>query len=677
MIKRPKVVRRRVVLLAVAMVMWAGLIGARLYSLQVIQADSLKERAERQQKRVLEISPRRGAIYDRNGRELAVSVKVDSVFAVPAEVRDINRTARVLSTITDMGVEPLEARIRSERPFVWIKRKAGPSEGSRIRQADLPGIYLQKEDQRFYPKRELAAHVLGYVSIDEEGLGGLEYRYNQSIRGQPGRVVMTADARGRGFHRVDQLPEVGASLITTIDENIQYIVEKELMATVGRTGASGMSIIAMDPRNGEVLAMASYPRFNPNEYARSAPTSRINRAISHTYEPGSTFKIVTAAAALEEQLTHLGEVIDCQMGSIVLFGHRIRDHKAFGTLTVKQIMQFSSDVGMIKLGMRLGDDRFADYIERMGFGKRTNIDLSGEERGITRPASKWSKISVGAISMGQEISVTPLQIVNLVSAVASGGILYRPTVVLRVVHPEKGKVPATEPRGERIMSPETAGMLEEMLEAVVNEGTAAAARMSRYRAAGKTGTAQKIDETGTYSKTRYVASFVGYVPVTDPVLSLVVVIDEPIGRYHGGEVAAPVFKKIAEQVLRYLAVLPDVPSSSRPQQQEVLSRVPGPGLRASARDGRIKEWKVLDVSLSEVSSPEADSRFDRYALVELPVPDFSGKPLRQVTEYCLRLGLRLRARGSGVAVEQIPAAGSIVRSGARVQIRFSTSVGRK
>ena len=512
---------------------------------------------------------------------------------------------------------------------------------------------------RYYPKRELASHVLGYVDIDEKGLGGLEYRYNDSIRGEAGRVLIMTDARGRSFNSIEQPVAPGANLVTTIDQNIQYIVEKEIAATAEKTHAKGISIIVMDPRTGEVLAMGNYPTFNPNQYAKYSPQAWINRALSHNYEPGSTFKIVTAASVFEEGLADPAELIDCQNGVITVFGRVIHDWKRFGLLSVKQIMQNSSDVGAIKLALRLGDERFADHIARLGFGKSTNVDLPGEEHGLARPASRWTKSSVGSIAMGQEISVTALQTVRMVSAVANGGILYQPYVVKRVQHPEKGILSETEPHGERAISAETAAKLQDMLEAVVTDGTAKSSKLDGYTAAGKTGTAQKIDETGRYSATKYVASFAGFAPAVNPAISMIVMIDEPVGAHHGGDVAAPVFKRIAEQVLRYMSLPPDVPSYA---PQYVVKEPKRPAERTV---------KPATTASAQLVGLNVTTDFG-----DLIIPDFHGKSLRQVTEECLRAGLRLQSIGSGAAVEQLPPAGTSVRSGARVQVRFSSRVDR-
>jgi len=665
--KTEKFLSQRVYFLIAVMAFWTSAIGARLYFLHVVHSADYKQRAQRQQQRSLEVSPRRGVIYDRNNNELAISVKVDSVFAIPDEIEDLDLTAKTLAPLIGVPRKDLVGKLDSPRSFVWVKRKLNNNEAAAIRNAKLPGIYFQKEDMRYYPKQQLASHVLGYVDIDEKGLGGLEYRYNDSIRGDAGRVLFMTDARGRRFNSSQQPAEPGANLITTIDQNIQYIVEKEIAATVEKTRARGVSVIIMDPRSGEVLAMGNYPTFNPNEYAKYSPHAWINRAVSHTYEPGSTFKIVTAASAFEEGVAQPSDVIDCLMGQITVFGRVIHDHKRFGLLTVRQIMQESSDVGAIKLALRVGDEKFADHIERFGFGKLTNIDLPGEERGLAKPASRWTKSSVGSIAMGQEISVTPLQVVRMVSAVANGGIMYQPYIVKRVEDPQKGILSETGPRAERVISAATAAKLQDMLESVVTDGTGKAGRLEGYTAAGKTGTAQKIDETGRYSATKLVASFAGFAPATNPVISMIVMVDEPVGAHHGGDVAAPIFKRIAEEVLRYMSVPPDVPSYA-PQytikEQKIEKREPKPTRELAPAPAAVTQLVALRASdgLRELG--------------EIAIPDFHGKSLRQVTEECLKAGLKLQSMGSGAAVDQIPAPGSSVRAGERVEVRFSSRVER-
>jgi len=674
--KNDQSLAKRIRIVVVVLGIWAAVISARLYFLHVVHSADYKQKAERQQQRILDVSPRRGVIYDRNGNELAVSIKVDSLFAVPDEIEDVDRTAKALSRFTGIPVTDLGPKLRSTRSFVWIKRKLDGATAAAVRRAALPGLYFQQEDMRYYPQRELASHVLGYVDIDEKGLGGLEYRYNDDIRGEPGRVLIMTDARGRRFNSVEQPVEPGANLVTTIDQNIQYIAEKELKTAVEQLQPKGATVIVMDPRGGEILAMANYPTFNPNAYARYGANAWINRAVSHTYEPGSTFKIVTTASAFEEGLAKPDELIDCQMGKINVFGRIIHDHKPFGLLTVTQIIEKSSDVGAIKLALRVGNDRFADYIGRLGFGRPTNIDLPGEERGKARPPARWTKSSIGSIAMGQEIAVTPLQIVRMVSTVANGGILYRPYIVKKVQHPAKGVLTETQPQGERVISADTAAKLRSMLEVVVTDGTATAGKLEGYTAAGKTGTAQKVDGTGHYSKTAHVASFAGFAPASNPVISVIVMVDEPVyGMHHGGQSAAPVFKRVAEQVLRYLSVPPDVPFYA-PQYvvKEAKPRKPA----KPQRPPRVADHDVPQAHAPAFVPVSANAANYGYPgddpFGDMIVPDFVGKSLRQVTEESMKAGLRFQSIGSGAAVEQFPLPGTVVRSGARIQVRFSSRV---
>ena len=674
---RGTTVQKRLIVLGLLMGLWGIAIAARLFSIQVVQSEDFRDRAERQQQRVLALSPRRGAIYDRDGHELAVSIEVDSLYAVPSEVGDPAATAAFLSDILGVPAAPLVERLDSERSFTWIQRKLTAREATEIRALGISGLYFQTEPKRFYPNRELAAHVLGFVNIDDHGGSGVEYGYDEVISGKPGRLVVMTDARGRSYHRLEQAPTSGASLTTTIDQSIQFIVEKEIARTIEETGAAGMSVIVMNPNTGAILAIANYPVFNPNEYGKYPARSWSNRAISHVYEPGSTFKIVTASAAFEEQLTQLDEMIDCQMGSIVLHGHRIRDHKPFGVLSVREIMQYSSDVGVIRLGLRLGDERFADYIRRFGFGEKTGIDLPGEERGLTKAASKWSAVSVGAISMGQEIGTTALQILNVVSTVANGGTLYRPFVVENVEDPVAGTVRETRVSGQRVISPETSAKLRDALRAVVSGGTGSLAQMPGYTAAGKTGTAQKLDpKTGTYSLSKHVASFAGYAPTREPRISAIVVVDEPIGPDGGGEVAAPVFKRIVEQVLRYESVPPDISSVPTIQTDEGERTPSQPPREHPPGDAIVTQWNVVDASLpGDHGFPNAfhdPVAAGDTVLVGLPVPDFYGKSLRQVADHTLNLGLRLQSSGSGKAIAQFPPPGAHVPSGTSIQVRFST-----
>src|SRR5436305_1763502 len=379
---------------------------------------------------------------------------INSVFAVPSEVPDVHATAGILGKILKADSTEIENRLRASHAFAWVSRKVDADIGSRIRALNLKGIYFQKESKRFYPERELAAQVLGYVGLDDEGLGGVEREFESRLKGKPGTMLISMDAKRRWFGRVEKNPDAGENVVLTIDEKIQYIAERELEQAMRDTQAEAGTIIVQNPHTGEVLALANRPTFNPNAFRIPDVKALKNRAVSDVYEPGSTFKVVTLAAALEEKLTNPDEVIDCQMGSIVVNGLRIHDHHAYGGLTVAGILQHSSDVGAIKIALRLGEERFDHYIRAFGFGSQTGIELPGETRGLTKPVSRWSKVSIGAISMGQEIGVSPLQLLSLVSTIANDGVYVPPRIVAGMTAPRIApKSVAFRPsQGKRVIS---------------------------------------------------------------------------------------------------------------------------------------------------------------------------------------------------------------------------------
>jgi cell division protein FtsI (penicillin-binding protein 3) len=500
--------QKRLYILSGLLAFWMVVICGRLIYLQIFCYGDFVVRAQRQQQRTIEVSPRRGLIYDRNGHALAMSVSVDSVFAVPSEIPDQATTASLLAKILRVDPHELMTRMKSSHAFCWIARKLDPEVSMRVRALNLKGIYFQKESKRFYPKRELAAQTLGFVGVDDEGLGGLERAYDSDLRGKPGKMLISMDARRRWFGRVERQPEAGENLVLTVDEKIQYIAERELEAALEQTRALAGTVVIQNPSTGEILALANRPTFDPNAFHASNPRMMKNRAVSDIYEPGSTFKIVTIAGALEERLTTPNEVIDCQMGAIQIGGMRIRDHKPFGLLSVTQVMAQSSDVGAIKLGLRLGEDRFDHYIRSFGFGKHTGIELPGETRGLTKPVSRWSKVSIGAISMGQEIGVSALQLVSMISTIANDGVYLPPRVVAGKTPPLRDIAGADLSRGarlhtvvfhpgeqRRVVSTLTAVEIKKMLESVVLFGTGKKAILDGYTSAGKTGTAQKTDPT--------------------------------------------------------------------------------------------------------------------------------------------------------------------------------------
>ena len=672
----------RLLILAGVALFWMTAVFGRVAYLQLFRHGDYLAKATRQQRRTIEITPKRGAIYDRNVRPLAMSVPVQSAFAVPSEVKDTDLAARLLSGALGMPADEIRARLESGATFVWLKRKLVPAKSEAVQSLNLKGIYLQEENQRYYPKRELAAHVLGFVDVDEKGLGGIEYEYDELIRSKAEKIVVLADARQRWFDGGEVPRDRGTSVVLTIDEKIQYVAERELAAAIAKFHAPAGSVIVQDPNSGAILAMANWPKFNPNAAVDVATETRMNRAISAIYEPGSTFKLVTLAAAFDQGLIRADEVFDCQNGSITVAGHLIHDHKKYGMLTVADILAKSSDVGAIKIAIRLGPPRFYDYIRAFGFGTPTGVDLPGESRGLLYRLDHWGSFSIASVSMGQEVGVTPLQMITAVSAVANGGYLYKPHVVQEMKRGEQAlPLPAAsmamEPK--RIIRPETAATLRRLMEGVIIHGTGKNARLDGWTAAGKTGTAQKIDPaTRRYSKRDVIASFTGFAPINNPAVTILVSIDSPAGYPHdGATVSAPVFKRIAEQILPSLDVPRDVPLS--PQLMQTAYRKKAAEDDASSLD----DLTPVDFTAqpeAEEEPPSANARKEQVKLPEvmmsadeggdIEVPDFSAKTMREVSEKCMRLGLNPVLVGSRLAIQQVPTAGVKVKRGTKVTVEF-------
>jgi len=663
---------------------------AFLWMVAVFGRLSYLSRALRQQQRSFEITPERGAIYDRNGKPLAMSIQVDSAFAVPSEIVDENLAARLLSGVVNKPQEEIEARLESSKAFAWIARKLPPEKADAISKLNLKGIYLQKENQRFYPKRDLAAHVLGFVDVDEKGLSGIERELDSQIRGKSERIVVMADAKQRWFDGGEAKRERGASVVLTLDEKIQYIAERELGAAMAKTHSLAGTVIVMNPNTGEILALANWPKFNPNKAGDAPSENWMNRAVSAIYEPGSTFKLITLAAALDQGITRPDEVFDCENGAVYISGHRIRDHKPFGMLTVSDILAKSSDVGAIKIALRLGAPRFYEYVRAFGFGSLTGVELPNESRGRVEPLD-WKPVSTAAISMGQEVGLTPIQLVTAVSAIANGGLLYKPRVIAELRRGEKSSpdedAPATvEPK--RVIRAETAATLRQLMEGVVLHGTGPAAHLDGWTSAGKTGTAQKIDpSTGRYSPTQYFASFTGFAPINNPAVTILVALDSPVGLHEGGEVAAPVFKRVAEQVLAYLDVSRDVPLNPKLIETAYMKR-------AAEDPSALEESSNVDFSgqpdpppaASQIAKADAREQAASTKSVltvavdqggDIEVPDFSGKTMRDVADIALRLGLEPVLVGSNLATQQSPAAGAKVRHGAKITVQFGTPLEKK
>jgi cell division protein FtsI (penicillin-binding protein 3) len=676
----------RLLILAGVALFWMVAVFGRLSYLQLFRHGEYLARAQRQQQRTIEITPKRGTIFDRNRKPLAMSIPVDSAFGVPSEIVDEHLAARLLSGVVGKPQEELEARFESSRSFVWIARKLPPEKAEAITALNLKGIYLQKENQRFYPKRDLAAHVLGFVDLDEKGLGGIEYELDNEIRGASGKIVVMEDARKRWFDGSQAKLEAGADVFLTLDEKIQYLAQRELDQAIASTHAIAGTAVVMNPNTGEILALANWPTFNPNRASDAKAEARMDRAVSALYEPGSTFKLITLAAAFNEGITRPSEVFDCENGSVLVSGHRIHDHKRFGLLNVSQILSQSSDVGAIKIALRLQAPRFYDYIRAFGFGTPTGVDLPGESKGLLRPLENWGSFSIGSISMGQEIGVTPIQLIAAVSAIANGGLLYKPHAVAQLQRAGHALqiddvLEPMEPK--RVIRPETAATLRRLMEGVVLEGTGPKARLDGWTSAGKTGSAQKIDpSTGRYSRTQFIASFTGFAPINNPAVAILVSLDSPVGQHEGGEVAAPVFKRIAEAVLTYLDVPRDVPLNPKLIQAAYKKH-------ASEDASALEDFSTVDFSgqpdplpvASQIMKPigQSPSTFRKPPLTvavdeggEVEIPDFSGKTMREVADISLRLGLDPVLVGSNLALNQSPAAGAKVRRGAKITVQFGT-----
>ncbi len=676
----------RLLIIAGVAFLWITAVFGRLTYLQLFRHGEYLARAQRQQQRTIEITPKRGAIYDRNMRPLAMSIPVDSAFAVPAEMADETLAAQLISGVLNIPRDVLETRLESSRSFVWIARKLPPEKAEALAALNLKGIYFQKENQRFYPKRDLAAHVLGFVDLDEKGLGGIEYELDSQIRSKSEKIIVMADARQRWFDGAEAIHDRGTNVVLTLDEKIQYIAERELQFAMGKTRAAAGTLLVMNPNTGEILALANWPKFNPNTATEATAEARINRAVSALYEPGSTFKLITLAAAFDQSITRPDEVFDCENGAVYVAGHRIRDHKRFGMLSVADILAQSSDVGAIKIALRLGAPKFYDYIRAFGFGSMTGVDMPGETKGIVRRLENWSQISIGSISMGQEVGVTPLQLITAVSAIANGGLLYRPHVIAGLKRGEKvvpleGSTGSTEPK--RVIRPETAATLRRLMEGVVLNGTGKLAHLDGWTAAGKTGSAQKIDPaTGRYSPTQLIASFSGFAPISNPAVTILVSLDSPVGQHEGGQVAAPVFKRVAEQVLAYLDVPRDVPLAN-PRLLRAAYRKEAANDSASLEDFTPTDFSSQADQLPEAlreSKPKDTPPAVTVALDEggdIGVPDFSGMTMRDVTERCLRLGLDPVLVGSGLAVNHTPRADAHVRRGAKITVQFGTPPAEK
>ncbi len=732
-------------LICVFFVGWALVITARLVWLQGVRHSEYLDRAQRQQQRTIEVSPHRGVLYDRNMRELAMTVQVDSIYAVPSEIEDKAAFARELAGAVHIDPEDgftaeqaIAGRLNEGRSFAWVARRVKPEAAERVKALNLKGIYFQKEFQRFYPNDVMAAQVLGYVGLDDNGLGGLEQRFDKRLHGAPGEMFTALDARRRIVGSTAHEPEAGQNLQLTIDENIQFMAEQALDHAMQRTQAANGTVVVQDVHTGQILALAIRPTFNPNDFRHTTLALLRDHAVSDVYEPGSVFKLVTYSAAIDQHLAKPDDTIDCQGGQITLAGRVIHDDKSdrgMGVVTVATALARSSDVAAVKLALRVGQDRFYQYIRDFGFGSRTGMELPGETRGLLRSPVKWSGSSIGSIAIGQEVGVTPLQLVSMVSTIANGGVYLPPRILMQgesaitsssksnsALQPEPFKLnqelPEPLPAGaHRVIATMSAAEMRQMMEGVVLYGTGKPAQLNGYSSGGKTGTAQKVDPvTHLYSKTMHIASFAGFAPVNNPVISVAIVMDSPKGDYYGTVVSAPVFAEVAQQVLEYLGVPHDIELRTPREQAkaaEATSEDDGeqdqnnvdalyaavndlpvddplhvqpanpngaatepPATAAKSKPMLSAKTQGSSRELSGSASVEhADpvnittvAHVEAIQVPKLTVPSLIGLPIRKVIEAAAASGLDVQILGTGTAHEQAPAPGTQVAQGTRVVV---------
>ena len=643
------VLRSRLFVGAVIFGIWTTGIQARLIYLQVVERADLQARADRQHLRTLTAPAKRGEIVDRNGHVLAYSVDADSVFADPSEIEHPDKVAQLVCAALDecgpRDRQEMAQSLRRDSQFVYLARKVSPDEAQRVKALELKGVAFIKESRRYYPKKELASHVLGYVGLDNTGLAGLESTYDAQVRGTEGKILVQTDARRHALSsRIDRAATAGVSLELTIDQYLQHIAERELRAGVEENNAAGGTALIMEPNTGEILALANWPTFNPNAFGKADERERRNRAIQDLYEPGSTFKVVTASAALEEHVVTPNDLIDCAPGYITFPGRKpIYDFHRYGVLSFTDVIVKSSNIGAIKVGLRLGPERLGRYVSRFGFGQAVGPDFRGESSGIVWNPAKLDSSALASVSMGYQVAVTPLQMATAVSSVANGGSLMEPRVVRAFI--KDGRRSMVAPKMLRkTVSSATLGELRTMMEGVVERGTAKSAQIDGYTIAGKTGTASKL-VNGHYSRSDYNASFVGFVPSRQPALTIIVVIDSPHGHgYTGGVVAAPIFKRIAEASLRQLGVAPTI--NALPPVLAARSE--------SAAEPVVQRPLNDDKGYVTAAIPPAEPGV---------MPDLRGHSAREALRILAKIGSSARMSGQGVVIEQSPAAGEPLGTG--------------
>jgi cell division protein FtsI (penicillin-binding protein 3) len=647
-----RMLKRRLTIALCLLLAWSAGIQARLVYLQVYRYADLSARADRQQSRTIPSPAKRGEILDRHGRILARSVDADTIYAVPTELGDPDQAAATLCrALRDCEADDRRAiaeRIRKGRHFAYISRQVSPDQARRVADLQMEGIGFLRENQRRYPNRELASHLLGYVGVDNVGLGGIEGTYDSLIRGKAGTILVQTDARRHAFSRIERPPTTGASLELTVDQYLQHIVERELQAGVESSGASAGSAVIMDPHTGEILALANVPSFNPNLYRDARPETRRNRAVQDYYEPGSTFKIVTASAAFEEKAVTPHTMIDASAGHIRFGARLVSDDHNYGVLSFADVIVRSSNVGAIKVALNLGPRTIGDYVKRFGFGRSASPDFRGESPGMVWDPSSLNDSALASVAMGYQVGVTPLQMAAAVSAVANGGELVQPRAVRAVIRDGR-RLPVPHKTLERVASASTMATLTDIMEQVVERGTGTRAKVDGYTVAGKTGTAKKLVDGSYRGHSDYNVSFVGFVPSRKPVFTIVVVVDSPhrVSPY-GGVVAAPVFQRIATAALRHYGV----PAS-----------IGGPApVLAGGLEETLQRTTAGSLTQHRAFAPPSGTANEAVSRV----PDLTGLSAREAIGALARLGSSARLRGAGLVVSQWPEPGTPLDSGAPV-----------
>ena len=669
--------KRRLTVVTALLAFWVAGIEARLVFLQVVSHNHLAALAERQHSRTQESPAKRGDILDRRGRVLATSVDADTIYAVPSELSDpgnvVANLCRAFGDCTKKERQALAEKLNNQKQFAYVRRQVSPDVARRVADLNLEGIGFVKESKRFYPNRELAAHLLGWVGVDNVGLAGIESTYDADIRGKKGTILIQTDARRKAFSRIERLPTAGSTVELTIDDYLQHIAERELQAGVVENRAAGGTAIVMNPHTGEIIAMANQPTFNPNAYRDVDEIARRNRAVQDLYEPGSTFKVVTASAAIEERVLRPDAIIDTNPGQVKLAGRpAIREdgNRNYGVLSFTDVIVKSSNIGAIRIGFKVGAERLSRFVSLYGFGHPSSQDFPAESPGIVWSPDKWTESALASVAMGYQIGVTPLQMVTAVSSVANGGELIEPRVI-RATYRDDRRFVVRPNVLRRTINQETDATLTTIMEQVVARGTAKRAQIPGYTVAGKTGTAQKV-VNGHYSHSDHMASFVGFMPSRNPALAIVVVIDSPKGPNgdHGGAVAAPIFQRIGEASLRYLGVAPNVnpaPPVLVARQQDTDSRdVSAPQAEARLTDASTTPSTRLPGASTTLPSSAISLTTPQFVTLVVDagtVPDVRGMGARDAVRTLFKLGINAHVSGDGIVASQMPAPGEPIDHG--------------